>query len=71
MSDSFITVVIILIAAVLIFVTPIVSISARNDRTATQNVQSAVTTFVDNVRETRNDKERRLQYINRRNRLNR
>ncbi len=60
MSDSFITIMIILVAAVLMFVAPIVSISARNDRTATQSIQSSVTEFVDSIRETRYDKKREL-----------
>lgn len=58
MSDSFITVVLILIAAVLLFMVPVMAVSARNDITSTQTVQTAVTTFVDNVRETRNYKKR-------------
>ena len=60
MSDSFITVVLILIASTLIFVTPIATVSARNDRTSSQTVQTAVTSFVDNIRQTRNNKKRRL-----------
>lgn len=55
MSDSFITVVLILIASILMFVVPIAAVSARNDKTATQNVQVAVTNFVDSIRETRNN----------------
>lgn len=58
MSDSFITVVLILITAVLIFMVPIVTVSARNDITSTQTVQAAVTSFVDNIRETRDDKKK-------------
>lgn len=60
MSDSFITVVLILIASVLIFVVPVVAVSARNDKTATQDVQVAVTNFTDSIRETRNNKTGRL-----------
>ncbi len=60
MSDSFITVVLILIASVLMFVVPVVAVSSRNDKTATQNVQVAVTSFVDSIRETRNNKARGL-----------
>ena len=60
MGDSFITVVLILITAVLIFVVPVVAVSARNDITSEQTVQTAVTNFVDTVRETRNGKTRRL-----------
>lgn len=55
MSDSFITVVLVLVAAVLIFVVPVAAVSARNDETAEQNVQVAVTSFVDSIRETRNN----------------
>ncbi len=55
MSDSFITVVLVLVAAVLIFVVPVVAVSARNDEKAEQNVQVAVTSFVDSIRETRNN----------------
>lgn len=60
MSDSFITVVLILVAAMLIFIVPVSAVSARNDKTATQNVQVAVTNFADSIRETRNNKTRRL-----------
>ncbi len=56
MSDSFITVVLILIASVLIFIVPVAAVSARNDKTATQNVQVAVTSFADSIREKRNNK---------------
>lgn len=55
MSDSFITVVLVLVAAVLIFVVPVAAVSARNDEKAEQNVQVAVTSFVDSIRETRNN----------------
>lgn len=67
MSDSFITVVLILIASVLMFVVPVAAVSARNDRTAIQDVQVAVTNFTDSIRETRNNKIRRLWSIIRRN----
>lgn len=60
MSDSFVTIMLILIASILIFIVPVASVSARNDITATQTVQSAVTKLVDSIRETRNDKKRRL-----------
>ncbi len=60
MSDSFITVILILIASVLMFVVPMAAVSARNDKTATQNVQVAVTSFADSIRETRNNKTGRL-----------
>ncbi len=51
-SNAFITVIIIVIAGVLIFVVPIMSIAARNDITSSQTVQSAITKFVDHVAET-------------------
>lgn len=70
MGDSFITIVLILIAATLIFVVPVVAVSARNDVTAEQTVQTAVTNFVDTVRETRNNKARRLLEIITRDRIN-
>ena len=60
MSDSFITVILILIASVLMFVVPMAAVSARNDKTATQNVQVAVTSFADSITETRNNKTGRL-----------
>ena len=42
------------------FVVPVAAVSARNDRTATQDVQVAVTNFTDSIRETRNNKIRGL-----------
>ena len=59
-DNSLLTIVLIVITAGLIFFVPIMSVSARNDRTANQMTQEAVTTFVDTVRETRNNKETRL-----------
>lgn len=55
MSDSFITIVLILITAILIFLVPVMAVAARNDKTATQTVQVAVTEFVDSIRKTRDD----------------
>lgn len=60
MSDSFITIVLILISAVLIFVVPVVAVSARNDINSTQEIQVAVTNFADEIRETRNDKKNKI-----------
>lgn len=51
MSDSFVTVVIILIAAVLMFMVPMISVAHRKDVVANQTVQSAITEFVDTARE--------------------
>lgn len=55
MADSFITVMLILITAVLLFVVPVMAVAARNDTTTTQDIQVAVTKFVDNTRATRFD----------------
>ena len=52
MSDSFITIVVVLIAAVLIFGVPMISIAHRNDILATQEVQAAITEFIDEIRTT-------------------
>lgn len=60
MSDSFMTVVLILITSVVLFVVPLATVSARSDISARQTVQAAVTEFVDTVRETRNYKNGRL-----------
>ena len=57
MSDSFITIMIILIAAVLIFMVPVIAVSHRHDVTATQSVQTAVTEFVDKARTNGNIKQ--------------
>lgn len=70
MSDSFITVVLILIASVLIFIVPVAAVSARNDKTATQNVQVAVTSFADSIREKRNNKTIWLWTVIRRDTIN-
>lgn len=52
MSDTFITIFIILTAAVLILMVPVVVMAKRNDITANQAVQAAVTEFVDKARTT-------------------
>lgn len=59
-SDSFVTIILILVASVLVFVVPIVYVSGRNDQTSSQEVQAAVTEFANNVCATRNNKKRRL-----------
>ena len=51
MSDSFITIVIVIIAGVLLFIVPMVTIAHRTDVIANQTVQSAITEFLDSVRE--------------------
>ena len=50
MSDTLITVVAILLAAILMFVFPLLSISERGDDISQLSVNSAVTEFVDNSR---------------------
>lgn len=50
MSDSFITIVLVLITSILVFMVPVVSVAHRNDITATNTVQTAVTEFVDKIR---------------------
>ena len=52
MSDSFMTMMIVLIAAVLIFIAPMVAIGHRNDVIATQQVQTAIIEFIDKIRTT-------------------
>ena len=52
MGDSFITVVVIILAAILLFIFPLMSISERNDDIAQLAVQTAVIEFVDDVRTT-------------------
>ena len=52
MGDSLITVVAILIAAILMFVFPLLSVAERNDDISQLAVQSATTEFVDNIRKT-------------------
>ena len=50
MSDTLITVVAILLAAILMFVFPLMSISERSDDVSQLSVQTAVNEFVDNSR---------------------
>lgn len=52
MTDSFITIIIVLISSVLLFMVPVMSVSKRIDVTATQATQSAVSEFVDKTRKT-------------------
>ena len=52
MGDSLITIVAIFLAAILMFVFPLMSISERNDDIAQLGIQTAVTEFVDKVAST-------------------
>lgn len=52
MGDTLITVVAIFLAAILMFVFPLMSISERNDDIAEMSAQTATVEFVDNVRQT-------------------
>ncbi len=52
MSDSLITIVAIFLAAILMFIFPLMSIAERNDDIAELTAQSAVTEFVDTARST-------------------
>lgn len=52
MGDSLITIVAIFLAAILMFVFPLMSISERNDDISLLGVQTATVEFVDNVRAT-------------------
>ena len=52
LSDSFITVVIIIITGVLLFAVPMVTIAHRTDVIATQAVQAAISEFLDTTRKT-------------------
>ena len=52
MGDSLITVVIILLASVLMFVFPLLTVSENSDNTAQLSVQNATTDFVENIRST-------------------
>lgn len=52
MGDSLITVVAIFLAAILMFIFPLLSVSERNDDIAQLGVQTATVEFVDNVRTT-------------------
>ena len=50
MGDSLITVVVIVLAAVLMFVFPLLTVSENSDSTAQLSVQNATTEFVENIR---------------------
>lgn len=52
MGDTLITIVAIFLAALLMFVFPLMTISERNDDIAQMGVQTATVEFVDNVRQT-------------------
>lgn len=52
MGDSLITIISIFLAAILMFVFPLMSISERTDDVSQLSVQTATTDFVDNVRTT-------------------
>lgn len=52
MGDTLITIVAIFLAAILMFVFPLMSISERNDDIAQMSAQTATVEFVDNVRQT-------------------
>lgn len=52
MGDSLITVVVIILAAILLFIFPLMSISERNDDIAQLAVQTSVIEFVDDARTT-------------------
>lgn len=52
MSDTLITIVAILLAAILMFIFPLMSVSERSDDISQLAVQTAVTEFVDNARST-------------------
>lgn len=52
MGDSLITVVVIVLAAVLMFVFPLLTVSENSDSTAQLSVQNATTEFVEDIRST-------------------
>lgn len=52
MSDSFVTIILILIAAVMLFMVPMIAVSHRKDVVSTQTVQVAINEFVDSTRKT-------------------
>lgn len=52
MGDTLITIVAIFLAAILMFVFPLMTISERNDDIALMGVQTATVEFVDNIRQT-------------------
>ena len=53
MGDSLITIIAIVLAAILMFVFPLMSMADRTDDMSQLTVQTATTEFVDNVRATR------------------
>jgi hypothetical protein len=52
MGDSLVTIIAIFLAAILMFVFPLMSVSERSDDVSELSVQTATTEFVDNVRTT-------------------
>ena len=52
MSDSFVTIILILIASVMLFMVPMIAVSHRKDVVSTQTVQAAINEFVDSTRKT-------------------
>ena len=52
MSDTLITIIAIFLAAILMFIFPLMSVSERNDDIAQLGVQTATVEFVDNIRTT-------------------
>ena len=52
MGDTLITIVAIFLAAILMFIFPLMSISDRNDDVAQLSVQTKTVEFVDNIRST-------------------
>ena len=68
MGDSLITVVVIVLAAVLMFVFPLLTVSENSDNTSQLSVQNATTEFVENIRSTgkltQNAYDKYIQTIN-------
>ena len=52
MSDTFITIIAIFLAAILMFVFPLMTLADRNDDVTQLTVQTATTEFVDDIRRT-------------------
>ena len=52
MSDTFITIIAIFLAAILMFIFPLMSLADRNDDITKLTVQTATTEFVDEIRKT-------------------
>lgn len=52
MGDSFVTIIAIFLAAMLMFVFPLMSVSEKSDNISQLTVQTATTDFVDKVRTT-------------------